>query len=87
MDAVRPPGVLHTPGGLTPIPSKPPGECSGRNDRKSAMDEYDDHDYCDRCNKHSVNCWCGIGRDPESEDDEVCRTPDKCVGQVARLRA
>lgn len=45
------------------------------------MDEYDDHDYCDRCDKHTTECWCFSCAPPDS-DDEVCRTPDECTGQA-----
>lgn len=25
---------------------------------------YDDHEYCEKCDKHSIKCWCR----PDDED-------------------
>lgn len=45
------------------------------------MDEYDDHDYCDLCSKHTVRCYCFTVSPPEV-DDQVCRTPNGCQRHV-----
>jgi hypothetical protein len=50
--------------------------------RVHGMDEYDDHDYCDLCDKqHSTSYYCFNPRIPE--DEELCRTPGKCGGRSA----
>lgn len=33
---------------------------------------YDDHMYCDVCDKHDLDCWCFGHRGPDPEDDVVC---------------
>lgn len=48
------------------------------------MTEYDDHDYCLVCNKHTIECYCCTGLGPgwpelDAEDKEsMCLTPGQC---------
>lgn len=39
---------------------------------------YDDHFYCERCDKHALDCWCRVTDDDEQLIDPL--TERDCPG-------